>query len=377
MDDLAKAREAQLRRLATLEIAHHREREGFLGAALDGSLATGTVWPSSDVDFLVVPLAAAEQQHGVEWREREGIVCHKHLNGAERLRALIDGYPESFVRPAVGRFSADENWELDGLAVMDVVEDPEGLLAEVQRFVAAHRFAPEVWEGRRAGLLQELRRLRDQAQSQLDSAAPEQALAVMARLTGFPGVAAQIWLEAARRIYSSKEQDGQLAEVTCAAGHPDVHTLYRRALAVDPERALAAEPLVLDVGDWGCAFYRELAGLPLPDAEAQQSAPVLEAWVRHFAHTLSLAPRMGHPAYLYQRLDALRYWTAERPAEIAAGLGKQGVAGLTALETSMSRVAMLIEEIEELLWGLETVEERALAAVSAADQLLAITERAL
>jgi hypothetical protein len=171
----AEAHATRLRRLAAVEIARHREREVLLGAALDGSLATGAVWPTSDLDFTVVPRAGGEREHGVEWGQRQGIVWHKHRTCPRVLRDLIEGYPESFIGSADQEFNLDANWLLDGLAVMEVLEDPEGLLAETKAFVAARRFAPEVWEGRRGALLKELRRQREVAWDALERGEPEAA----------------------------------------------------------------------------------------------------------------------------------------------------------------------------------------------------------
>jgi hypothetical protein len=175
-----KARVARLRQIAAAEMARHRDALGFLGAALDGSLATGAVWPSSDTDFTVVPRPEHSQEQLVAWEqrealpflrehpggrlridvcgEREGIPWHKHLTEYRALVDLVEGYPQSFIRPAEGPFQPGSHWFLDGVATMEVVEDPEGWLAETRRFVWARRFAPVVWEGRRAALLQELRR---------------------------------------------------------------------------------------------------------------------------------------------------------------------------------------------------------------------------
>ena len=51
-----RRRAEQLRRIAQEEVGRHRERHGYRAAALDGSLASGALWPSSDLDFTLVPL---------------------------------------------------------------------------------------------------------------------------------------------------------------------------------------------------------------------------------------------------------------------------------------------------------------------------------
>src|SRR5205809_8007914 len=103
-------RERVLRRIAAIEIAEHREKQGFLGAALDGSLATHSVWPTSDLDFTIVPLPESPAEFWVEWGEREGLVWHKHLNRPEILKELKEGYPESFVRTSRDAGILEDKW---------------------------------------------------------------------------------------------------------------------------------------------------------------------------------------------------------------------------------------------------------------------------
>src|SRR5205807_6575099 len=122
IDASAGVRAARLRRIAAVEIARHREAQGFLGAALEGSLATGAVWPTSDVDFTVVPRPGYSKEHLIEWEQREGLpflkehaderihidVCgqregipwHKHITDHRALLDLVEGYPTSFIPPA-------------------------------------------------------------------------------------------------------------------------------------------------------------------------------------------------------------------------------------------------------------------------------------
>src|SRR5687767_14080882 len=120
VDTSAAARTARLRQIAAVEIARHREGQGFLGAALEGSLATGAVWPSSDVDFTIVPRPEQTKEQLVEWErqealpfvkehsdqrlhidvcgQREGIPWHKHLTDRRALLDLVEGYPGTFIR---------------------------------------------------------------------------------------------------------------------------------------------------------------------------------------------------------------------------------------------------------------------------------------
>jgi hypothetical protein len=376
IDDGKKARAAHLRRLADAEIAAHRDGEGFLGAALDGSLATGAVWPTSDLDFTIVPLTEAEEQDGVEWGQRDGIPWHKHLTGRQTLLDLVNGYPESFIRPVEGRFNLDATWLLDGLAVMEIVEDPEGMLEEVKAFVAARRFAPEVWEGRRAALLQELHRQRDAAADTLERGEWEEAYQTLSSPVGFGAVTAQLWLEAARRIYSNKEQDGLLADVTRAAEHPEVHALYRRLHAVEPERAAAVAPRLRDLGEQAASFYHGVDALALEEPRWRRGR-VWAAWVRYITATLALAPAKGHPAHVYQRLGRIRYWTVDSPRRDLAELRQMKTPGLEPLESLAAATSRLADGVREELLGPASPDGRARASLTAAAQLLALTEQRL
>src|SRR5207245_2962399 len=214
IDASAEVRAERLRRIAAVEITRHREAQGFLGAALEGSLATGAVWPTSDLDFTIVPCPDASKEQLIEWEQREslpflkahtdqrlhidvcgqreGIPWHKHLTEHRALLDLVEGYPTSFIRPAEGAFDPGAHWFLDGLAVMEVIEDPEGLLAETRRFVATRRFATEVWEGRRSHLFQELRRQRDRAHVAMAGGETDASYQMLSSDAGFAAVAAQL-----------------------------------------------------------------------------------------------------------------------------------------------------------------------------------------
>ena len=89
---------------AELEAAARRAEEAglpLLATATDGSLGTRRVWPSSDLDVMLVP--AVTPQHTIEWDVRAGLVVHRHLNSWEALSALSAGYPQSFIDTAAGR----------------------------------------------------------------------------------------------------------------------------------------------------------------------------------------------------------------------------------------------------------------------------------
>lgn len=399
IDASAEARAARLRRIASVEIARHREALGFLGAALEGSLATGAVWPSSDVDFTIVPRPEASEEQSIEWErqkalpfrqehndgrihidvcgEREGIPWHKHLTDDRALRDLVEGYPMSFIRPAEGPYHPAAHWFLDGLIVMQVVDDPEGLLRETRRFVATRRFAPEVWEGRRSALLRELRRQLDLAHAAMERGEPDAAYQLLSGDSGFGAIAARLWLEGARRSTSSKEQDGRLAEVTGAAGCPEAHALYRVALAIEPERAGAAAPLLRELGERAVSLYHLLGTWPPEEGKRRRETTVWGAYVAHLVGTLGLAPGRGHPAYVYQSLPALLFWTTEYPVRVIAELREKERSDLETLDRHASAVADLAEQIRTLLLDPRQAISRTRECLTAANQLLHLTEARL
>lgn len=396
IDDSTAARTARLRQIAAVEIARRRDGPGYLGAALDGSLATGAVWPSSDLDFTIVPPRETSFETLLErerlgalpfpWRhpdgrlhvdvcgEQGGISWHEHVTEDQALLDLVRGYPESFMPPAEGSIDPSVNGFLDGIAVMEVVDDPEGLLRETRRFVAARRFSPEVWEGRRLALLQELRCRREQAHAALESGEPDAAYACLSGAGGFASLAARLWLEGARRLISGKEEDGQLLAVAREVGYPEIHALYRGVLAVEPERALAAAPLLVRLARRGPRLYRRLGALLPLDAPRRREATVWGAHLAHLAGTLGLAPGRGHPALLYPSLGALRLWAVDYPARWIAAHAPEPFPGREPLHRRVAEVAGLAERVHTLLLDPARACHRVRSCLAAADRLVGLTE---
>jgi hypothetical protein len=399
MDASGEARAARLRRIAAAEIARHQEAQGYLGAALEGSLATGAVWPTSDVDFTIIPGAEASSEKLIAWEQqealpflkehadqrihidvcgqREGIPWHKHLTDPRALQDLVEGYPLSFIRPVEGPFNPGATWFLDGLAVMQVVDDPDGLLTETRLFVAAHRFAPEVCDGRRFALLQELRRQRDLAHEAMVRGEADVAYQLLSTDAGFVAVVAQLWLEGAQRICSSKEQDGRLANVARAAGCPEAHALYRRTLAVDPRRVQTAVLLLNQLRERAAHLYQSMATLPPEDSVRRRDVTVWGAYLSHLVGTLAVAPDRGHAAYVYQSLRSILLWAIEYPDRVIGDLRANGVPDLEALRQLASEVADLAEQLRRTLLDPRQSVDRAKDCLAGADQLLHLTEARL
>jgi hypothetical protein len=194
---------------------------------------------------------------------------------------------------------------------------------------------------------------------------------------GFAAVAAQLWLEGAGRIASSKEQDGRLARVARAAGCPEAHALYRRALGVEPARARAVVPLLRRLDEKAAVVYRLLATLPPEEPSRRLESRVWGAYLSHLIGTLALVPGRGHPAYLYQSLQAIRHWTTEYPAWKIIPLRRENEAGAEHLSRRADELADLAERIRTVLLDPARATDRAQACLTAADQLLHLTETRL
>jgi hypothetical protein len=229
-------------------VAKQMQNPGVLGGALDGSLATGRVWPTSDLDFTIFPARSRRPAEGekvpayrffyaqgplakhhqyVELRVVDGVFVNMHIKTKEALDCLIGDYPASFIESADSiPGDLEPTHFLDGLAVMKVIEDPTGLLAATKDFVVRHRFSSDVLPHRLKRMLR---------------AAEDKLAACRAGASAFDALArhdigrtvAQMWLEAHARIYSKKEQDSLLAEVAQEAALPEIHALYRAVLGLD------------------------------------------------------------------------------------------------------------------------------------------------
>jgi hypothetical protein len=217
----------RLYQLAEMELAEAMETGAIDATAVDGSLASGRTWPSSDLDVTVVPHAGPDWD--VEWRIRSGIVVHKHVNGWPLLERLQRGFPESFIDTAAGEWIRDPTWLLDGLASLKPVHDPESRLLAASTFIREHRFDPEVSRPRQPLLMARACQLTRQAEHDYgtgDTAAAARHVELATEAL------ALIWLEAAHRMISLKEMDPELAAACTELGVPEAHTLFRAAVGV-------------------------------------------------------------------------------------------------------------------------------------------------
>ena len=228
LDETPDETRARLLPLAERELSEALEAGGIAATAVDGSLGSGKLWPSSDLDLTVVPDEGPEW--GVEWGVRNGIVVHKHLNRWPLLERLQRDFPRSFVDTAAGDWVRDPTWLLDGLATLRPVHDPDGRLQAFADWVRAHRFAPEVVLPRRPLFLRRAVKLRNEV-AQAFETGDETGGAWWTELASES--LALIWLEADGRIVSTKEIDPELAAACANIGADgDTHALFRQAAGV-------------------------------------------------------------------------------------------------------------------------------------------------
>jgi hypothetical protein len=222
-----------------------------------------------------------------------------------------------------------------------------------------------------------MRRTLNRADEALARGEADAAYELLSGDSGSAAVAAQLWMERAQRITSGKEQDGQLAEVAAAAGCPEAHALYRRSLGMKPERAEAMAPLLLRLGEQAAALYRLLESQYPEGSERYREAKVWGAYLAHLAGTLSLAPGRGHPAYVYQSLSSLLSWAAEFPGRRVEELRQEGAGDFKMLHREAVEVAGLAEQVRSGLLGAVQSICRARGCLTAARELLAVSERRL
>ena len=219
--------EARLRKLAEAEVAALVASGEAEAVGLTGSLSTGRLWPSSDLDMLIITSKPVENPY--RWSVRDGTVIHGCVTPWEKGEALKDRYPASLIETTEDDYALDAVWALDGMVAMEVVHDPAGRLRAVRDFVAGKRFASEVVVPRRPRLLARARKER-KALSEAVAANPVDEMKWHYKKPG--DLLAVLWLEKAGRVVSHKEMDPALGEIGMATGRPGLRELFRTAEGV-------------------------------------------------------------------------------------------------------------------------------------------------
>lgn len=299
-----------------------------LATGVDGSLGTRQVWPSSDIDVLL--LTDTEPEETIQWRVRDGYIVHRHISSLPFLTALCDGYPQSFIDTATGDWIRDSIWMLDGLASFAPISDPEGRLADLRAFFQTHRFAPEVVQPRRPLLLQRSDTLRAEAASLLQVDRTRDA---ERRIEWSIEALSILWLESAGRIISHKELDPTLAELCTERGEPDTHDLFRAAAGLKPDcdaeqsRKIvgeAARELLRVYSQWLDTALDRSPNNP-PDVEKMLHRLV---YLRHRLWASALCPSRG--CWLNLAFDQLFYrGVGEQVEALIAQTGRESQAQFT------------------------------------------------
>lgn len=341
---------ARLLPLAHQELAEAFAAGGVAATAVDGSLGSGKLWPSSDLDLTVVPEGDGPEW-GVQWRVRNGLVVHKHLNRWTLLERLRRDFPQSFIDTAAGNWVRDPTWLLDGLAVLRPVHDSDGRLQAFADWMHAHRFAPEVVAGRRPLLLRRAQSQRDRAADAFASGDTTQAASHLELATE---ALALIYLEADQRIVSSKLIDPELAHACDNLGfHTGTHVLFRQTVGVS---GLTSTDLAII-----CAAFAHLLRAfsdwldPLvsayPTGHPQRDLALARlAYYRHHAWSALYAPEHGcllHLAAMRQFVqqislaDLSKYAADSLATDADAGARLLSDAGITAARDDLLNTFVL------------------------------------
>lgn len=288
--------------------------DGAVATAFDGSLATGRVWPSSDVDVTVI--LPDREDVEAEWSLRESVIVHTHLTPAAVLERFIQRYPNSFVGTAAEDWFLDSTWFMDGLAALHPVHDPAGRLAEASRFVRAHRFSEDVVVPRRAILLAQAARRRGLAEKALRN---DGAWAVERSLSVAVDALAFVWLEAAGRIASHKELDPELKEICSSFRRPEAHALFQTAAGASQLRPCLPS-VVRCLDQLLQAYWHRLNSIPLFWPEHDNSDPSLLSLYYHWhrIHSARCALDRGcymHAAAVITDIERQAAWAANVACE--------------------------------------------------------------
>jgi len=195
---------------------------------LTGSLSTGRLWPSSDLDMLI--MTSKPVQNPYRWTVRDGTVIHGCVTPWEKVEALKDRYPASLIETTEDDYALDAVWALDGMVAMEVMHDPAGRLRAVHDFVAGKRFAPEVIVPRHPRLLARAKRERKALGEAVAANPADETKWHYKKPTDLLAV---LWLEKAGRVVSHKEMDLSLGEIGAAVGRPGLRELFRTAEGVE------------------------------------------------------------------------------------------------------------------------------------------------
>jgi hypothetical protein len=320
-----------------------------LATGIDGSLGTQQVWPSSDIDVLLV--TDTDPKETIQWRIRDGYILHRHLSSWAFLTALRDGYPQSFIDTASGDWIRDPTWMLDGLATFAPITDPQGRLAELRDFFHTHRFTPEVVLPRRPLLLKRANALRVEAHSLLTSGQPSDS---ERRMEWAAEALAILWLEAAGRITSHKELDQALAEICVVQGQPEVHTQFRAAAGfpVVPETDAVRDAALETLRMYSPWLDTVLAQSPNNTPEMEKMLARL-VYLRHRLWASVLAPARG--SWLHLSSDQTFYTgVAEQVASLIASDGRGDAEEFTRSLHSF-RESLSLTPLEARLYALDTL----------------------
>lgn len=208
-------------------------------AAIDGSLADGRIWPSSDLDLTLVLEKGSEI--AVEWSVRAGLSVHRHLHTWSLLEYLSCEFPASLIitlDPNAGPWHGHGFSLINGLTVLSPVHDPEGRLERFASFMREHRFCSDVVEPRRSILL-------SRTECRIAQARYERETEDVVRNAIHDSWHDLyiVWMEASQIIGNRKEMDIDIQTAEAAFSTPGLYTLFVEAAGLDQNVQAASQQI--------------------------------------------------------------------------------------------------------------------------------------
>lgn len=212
----------RLRRIAEEETKELSQNHEVIGVAVKGSLASKTVWGSSDLDLLVILDTDSLLHYSRYDKVREGIKIDRHHLSKGWIDDFIKNYPESFI----------QCWLLllDALFIMEPFYDTTGYIRQAKEFISKNRFSSVVISGRlemgvkiiKEGLEKGKHSFMQKDYQEAWRGAREATYAI-----------ANLWLEYDKQLLGDKTQDLRFKELSNKLSKPYIYSMYRHILGID------------------------------------------------------------------------------------------------------------------------------------------------
>lgn len=355
----------KLRRIAEVETKRLSQEPDVVGTAICGSLASDTVWESSDLDLLVLVQTDEPLEYTIYSYSKDcGNLKIDYLHESTgKLTQLMNGYPESFIElPTL---------LLDAIYIMIPIYDETGFLQQVKEFWLENRFSALVKSGRAERGVDILKKSLSEAEELLNQGDHEGA---WAQARNVARIIAELWLEYDGQVFSDKTQDIRLAELCSRLDKPHIYKQYSRILGIDRLSRRELEHMADDIAQiWElhCLLYEEFLGavkegrIRQENVSLPREAPMLGdqsdavrrepfdpcdwallglAWARDFGKQPTIAYSKGCYGFLVHTWIVM---PGMSPKDTLGILKEAGAQGLGALEDIIIQIETLAPHIEE------------------------------